>query len=138
MLYGFPYKAAFSPYGKQGISLLQERFTAAQPPVPAFTFAPEDPSTGEAVLFDAAGTPPPDSPIASYEWDFGDRSIGSGVLVEHAFAAAGRFVVTLKVTDVNGLSASLSKDVLVRGNLAPVASFEVSRTLMRVDVDGGA
>ena len=138
LMYGFPYMAAFSPYGKQGTSVLTEHFTAPRPPVPAFTFAPAAPQTGEAVMFDASGTTDPDSPIAGYAWAFGDGGMASGETASHAYAASGTFAVTLTVTDTTGLSASLSQDITVGGNTAPIASFTLARSLMTVDVDASA
>lgn len=38
----------------------------------------------------------------SYEWDFGDGNSADGALVEHTFAQAGDYSVTLTVTDANG------------------------------------
>jgi hypothetical protein len=42
------------------------------------------------------------SGIASYSWDFGDGSTGSGVIVEHTYNTVGTYNVTLTVTDYFG------------------------------------
>jgi PKD repeat protein/C1A family cysteine protease len=52
-----------------------------------------------AVSFSAAGSYDPDGTIASYEWDFGDGTTGSGVTVNHTYITSGNFQVTLTVTD---------------------------------------
>ena len=62
-------------------------------------------------------------------WDFGDRTTGTGVIVDHVYADNGVYTVTLTVTDnddANG-SATASKNV---SNRAPVASFTESATVV--------
>ena len=44
--------------------------------------------------------------IASYEWDFGDGTTGTGFQVSHAYACDGTYDVTLTVTDSAGNSDS--------------------------------
>lgn len=41
--------------------------------------------------------------VASYAWDFGDGSTGTGVSATHTYATAGQRTVTLTVTDNQGL-----------------------------------
>jgi PKD repeat protein len=63
--------------------------------------------------------------IESYAWDFADETAaGDGVTVEHAFTAAGTYVVTLTVTDESGNSGTDTVTVTVEepsGNQAPTA-----------------
>ncbi len=61
---------------------------------------------GESANFDGSGSSDPDGTIAAYSWSFGDGSSGTGARVIHSYAAAGRFTVTLTVTDDFGDSAS--------------------------------
>ena len=61
-------------------------------------------TTGTApfsVIFDASKSED-DRGIASYSWDFGDGSTGSGVVVEHTYNNVGTYNVTLTVTDYFG------------------------------------
>lgn len=46
--------------------------------------------------FDSDGT------IASYDWDFGDSQSGTGVTVDHTYAVAGTYPVSLSVPDNAG------------------------------------
>ena len=67
-------------------------------PVPAFT-------SSCAFLdcsFDGSGSNDPDGSIASYAWDFGDGTLGSGAAPHHVFTAGGSYQVALTVTDNDG------------------------------------
>jgi len=58
--------------------------------------------------------------IASYAWDFGDGSSGTGVAASHAYVAAGGYTATLTVWDYSGNSATSTVQVTVRDTQAPV------------------
>jgi len=92
-----------------------------------FTYSPERPRVGELVTFDASASTPEGGTIISYEWDFGDTFTGSGMIVDHAYAAVGVYNVTLTVTDSEGLSDTTSKLVTVLGY--PKADFTYSPVL---------
>ena len=68
-------------------------------------------------------TPPrsldPNGTMASYDWDFGDGTTGSGVTVTHTFVQDGAFTVRVTVTDNDGLTDSATFTVNVT-NVAPV------------------
>jgi len=83
------------------------------PPVAVFA---TDFEAGEAPLpvsFDATGSSDPDGSIATYTWDFGDGSAGSGDRVDHTFAEAGLYHVVLTVVDDRGGEASVQAPVFV-------------------------
>ena len=72
--------------------------------VASFTMSPpEKVSAGQPVSLDAAGSyqTRPDRIIISYEWDFGDGTMGSGSTASHIFPYIGQFTITLTVTDDN-------------------------------------
>jgi serine/threonine protein kinase len=75
--------------------------TIGQLPQPVINY-PVEAKVGETVTFDGNGSQPGSSPIASYDWIFGDGNTGSGAVVTHIYATAGTYQVTLTVTDLNG------------------------------------
>ena len=91
---------------------------------PTFTVSNSAPGEGENVLFDAsASTAPNNNPIASYLWNFGDGTTGSGALVSHAFTRSGTFSVTLTVVDTLGRTAQVARTVSVLASANPSANF---------------
>ena len=83
----------------------------ANPPTPSFTFEPSTPTGDQKVYFNATASLPGSSPIATYSWDFGDGTTGSGIAPVHQFNGCstsasnftpGNFTVELRVTDALG------------------------------------
>lgn len=75
-----------------------------------------------------AGSTDPDGTIASYAWNFGDGTTGTGVSATHSYATAGTYQVTLTVTDDRGGSATDTASVTVAANPA-YAIDEFERTV---------
>ncbi len=73
------------------------------PPVAVIKTTPEPPSGDPplTVAFDASESSD-DRGIASYGWNFGDGSTGTGIAITHTYENAGVFVATLTVTDFFG------------------------------------
>jgi PKD repeat protein len=76
------------------------------------------------VAFDASGSTA-DAAITAYDWDFGDGSGASGVTVSHQYAAAGKYVATLTVTDANGESGTTVVEVIAQSVTLTLASARV-------------
>lgn len=73
-----------------------------EPPV-ADPGGPYSGTIGAPIMFDGSKSYDPEGkPIASYAWDFGDGSLGTGPKATHAYASAGTFTVKLTVTDDKG------------------------------------
>ena len=87
--------------------------TALVPAVPGYPtafFTESDltpvPATGSPVTFTSTSTPYLPNSITGYSWNFGDgTSPGTGAQIVHTYSAAGRYAVTLTVTQSNGLAA---------------------------------
>ena len=92
--------------------------------------------TGLAASFSSSGTSDPDGTIASYAWTFGDGDTSTAANPSHTYAAAGTYSVSLTVTDDDGGSTTLTKQVAV--STPPVADFttSVNGTQLAVDATG--
>ena len=82
--------------------------------------------TGLACTASAAASSDPDGTIVSYDWDFGDGFLGTGVTAQHTYAAAGTYQVKLTVRDNDGLSSSVTKAVTVSVPNLPVSFVDKS------------
>lgn len=81
--------------------------------------------------FDASGSSDPDGQIASVQWDLGDGTAAVDEVVEHAYAEAGTYEVTLTVTDDAGASTTETREVTVdrtKVDLVDAASTNGNRT----------
>ena len=99
----------------------------ARPPFALFSFAPQPPQKGVAITFDGSASADPGHTIASYEWDFGDGSHATGATPSHAYAQAGDYAATLRVTDDAGRTGEVARLVSV-DTVPPQAAFTVSPT----------
>ncbi|WP_455219768.1 PKD domain-containing protein [Kaarinaea lacus] len=81
------------------------------PPVAAIS-GPSNGTEGVAVTFNGTGSADSDGTIATYEWDFGDSSAGSGPTVSHTYAA-GAYTVTLTVTDNDGATDQATLNITI-------------------------
>lgn len=80
-----------------------------QVPVPDWSYT----TSGPYVMFNATSSRDPDGSILSYVWSFGDGAIAQGVWANHTYSAPGTYAVVLAVTDDEGASATLVRDVSV-------------------------
>jgi len=79
-------------------------------PTASFTWSPSAPGVNQTVTFDASESLPgwngtAQTPIISYEWNFGDgnTTIVTTPTITHIYTIEGNYTVTLIVTDTNGL-----------------------------------
>ena len=68
------------------------------------SFRKHENSTYDLILIYTAGKNGANPVKVSYEWDFGDGKISSGVLVSHKYEKAREYIVTLSITDTRMLS----------------------------------
>jgi PKD repeat protein len=71
------------------------------------------PSTTTSARESAGGSSDPDGTIASYAWNFGDGTTGTGQRTTKVYSSAGNFTVTLEVSD-GKKSATASGSVTIR------------------------
>jgi PKD repeat protein len=68
----------------------------------------------------AGWAPRPDTESQmTYQWTFGDGSVGSGAIVNHVYSDPGQFAITLVVTDADGHRSESTANVVVEGVYAP-------------------
>ncbi|MFC0682301.1 LamG-like jellyroll fold domain-containing protein [Lysobacter korlensis] len=78
---------------------VKERYAAATgAPIAAFTAT----ANQLTVSFDASDSYDVDGTIASYSWDFGDGTTGTGKTTSRTYTASSVYIVTLTVTDNSG------------------------------------
>ena len=79
-------------------------------------------SINEIINLDGSKSNDSDGNIISYKWDFGDGIKGENKVVAHSFTKAGKYNVTLKVTDNSNAKNNSSIDnVTVWVNNPPIA-----------------
>jgi PKD repeat protein len=63
--------------------------------------------------------------VASCTWDFGDggTSTSTAGMVQHAYASAGSYTVTLTVTDINGVTETMTRNNYIIAYVKPVPNF---------------
>lgn len=84
------------------------------PPIASFTTSVTNSTAPLNVGFDATASTDPDGTVASYEWDFGDGTTGTGVTTSHVFSKPGTYSIHLTVTDDGGATGFSEATVLVR------------------------
>ncbi len=98
---------------RSGTATTSRDVTVTEPPnvapVAAFTSSSND----LTVSVDGSTSTDSDGTIATYAWDFGDGTAGSGVTASHSYAAAGTYVVRLTVTDDDGATHTTTATVTV-------------------------
>jgi PKD repeat protein len=118
----------------RGVDRRSERAISVDPsnrnPISGFTYAPGSPTAGETVRF-RNDTSDLDGSIVSHEWDFdGDGAVdATGPTPTHRFDEAGRYDVTLTVTDDDGSTANATKTV-------PVSGLLYDRDAIAIDPNG--
>jgi PKD repeat protein len=91
-----------------GLALGEVEPLTAAAPTASFTFAPAAPAVGQAVAFTDTCTGSP----TSWAWNVGDGGTSATRNPSHAYAKAGTFTVSLKVSNAGG-SATVSRAVTV-------------------------
>lgn len=76
------------------------------------------------VRFDASDSYDTDGNIVSYEWDFGDGITAVGSRIDHIYASSKSYIVTLTVTDNDGLQSTKQVEVIPMGSAVTPSKAE--------------
>ena len=93
-------------------------------PVPAFTSK----AKGKKLSFDGRKSVDYDGKIKKYRWYFGDGSGSTKSSVSHTYKGTGSYYVKLAVTDDDGETSWIAKDVLTGGTTLASDAFQRSGT----------
>ena len=75
------------------------------PPVADFSFIADNFTS----FFNASSSYDRDGTIFSYDWDFGDGTSGTGMIINHTYSENGTYNVTLTVLDNDGKQGTFSR-----------------------------
>ncbi len=87
-------------------------------PVAVFSSSPASGPAPLTVKFNASqsyDTGGSSASIVSYQWNFGDGTMGTGQTTSHSYATSGTYHVTLTITDSNGVESRPSSIVITVG-----------------------
>ena len=79
------------------------------PPISHFTYS----CNYLSCSFDGSTSTDSDGVVTTWDWEFGDGSLGTGVNIDQAYAAAGTYAVILTVTDNDGATNASGREINV-------------------------
>lgn len=107
-----------NPYAVQGVAGSRDMYPLLYPYSSVlkadFDYMPKNPLVGQRISFSSKSS----GYIVLYEWNFGDGTSTKGESAFHIFNEDGFYTVTLKVTDIDGNTDSISKIVPVRAGVS--------------------
>jgi len=133
---GYPIPTRPTAFAWGYSSLEAHEFAVNSPPIAAFTWQALSSSgtrlvvelrTGDRIEFDASSSSDPDGEIAEYAWDWDSNGSYSETttnpIIEHAFTSSGSHRATLRVTDDDGVTATVTQTVDISAKQLPDAAF---------------
>lgn len=98
---------------------------ANQDPVASFIATPTSGTAQLLVDVDASASTD-DGTIASYDWNFGDGNIGTGMTASNNYLNQGNYTITLTVTDDDGAMDSTTENIVV--NEVVITTYTITAT----------
>lgn len=103
-----------------------ESLSSNQPPTVVMSISPSGTlKAQEEITFDAVGSSDPDADSLTFNWNFGDGNIGTGLTTKHTFVTPGDYTITLTVSDGQH-EALATKDVTVVDANARIPHSEIT------------
>jgi hypothetical protein len=110
---------AFGDDSAKGSAYVFTSESVNQPPVAEFTWTPQNPAQSQIITFNASNSYDSDGTITVYEWDWNNDGISeenhTTPTTTHLWPQADTYPVTLKVTDDQGATNTITKTVNVSG-----------------------
>ncbi|MEM3576954.1 MAG: PKD domain-containing protein [Candidatus Bathyarchaeia archaeon] len=102
--------------------------SSPSPPQASFFYTPLEPYVNMSIAFDASSSTAEgyNDTIVKYEWDFGDgtpKESKTTPTINHTFTQVNTYIVTLNVTDSEGLWSITSKPITILPPTGPTANF---------------
>ena len=121
------------------VTVLDPTFTGE--PKARFIMLPTFPLIGQSITFDGSYSSDPDGSVVQYDWDFGDGTLltDGGATPTHSYANAGRFSVSLVITDDGNNTRTVYDFILVREGQQPFGGVaqSISGRVQAEDFDTG-
>lgn len=95
-------------------------------PIALFSFSPQDPFSGDTVIFNASSSFDPNGEISSYYWQIEGEDISEGVTMSKYFPFDGEFEITLSVTDNAGANGKAVEVITINSALQLIESFNLN------------
>jgi hypothetical protein len=92
--------------------------TCETPPITMFTYSPLDPISDETIQF-WDNTTLGGGVLQTWRWTFGDNTSSTEQHPKHSYGNVGSYTVQLNVTDINGKTSMIIKNITVFPNDPP-------------------
>jgi PKD repeat protein len=125
------YLVSLNVTNSDGLSdVVNHSITVVEKPVADFFWGPSQPRVCTPVTFNGSISDPRGGSLVSFEWLFGDNQTGkSGEVVTHRFMRRGEYVVSLNVTDSEGLWDVKNVTITVLRHIADLNEDDVVNIL---------
>ena len=121
----------------------QQTVTVSAPSIPtgvSVTSSPSTPVAKQAATFTALATAATNHHIVSYQfvWGDGDSNTQASAIIQHTYAQAGSYLLTLTVRDDLGQSTTTNTVITVSSGLTATFSTSKSGTTVTFDASGSS